>query len=61
MSPAAKHVPRWVRILTGLVALLNLAYGLAGYLAPASDTRPSSARRRAGLWRLVTATFVQAR
>jgi|GEM_PF-783417 len=36
MSPAAKHVPRWVRILAGLVALLNLAYGFAGYLAPAT-------------------------
>ncbi len=36
MSQAAKRVPRWVRIVAGLVALLNLAYGLAGYLVPAS-------------------------
>jgi len=36
MSPAAKLVPLWARIVTGLVALLNLAYGLAGYFAPAS-------------------------
>lgn len=36
MSPAAKRVPRWVRIVAGLVALLNLAYGPAGYFAPAS-------------------------
>ncbi|MDZ4718345.1 MAG: hypothetical protein SH847_07710 [Roseiflexaceae bacterium] len=36
MNTAAKRVPRWVRIVAGLVALLNLAYGLAGYLVPAS-------------------------
>ena len=35
MSPAAKLVPTWVRIVAGLVALLNLAYGLSGYFAPA--------------------------
>ena len=36
MRESAKRVPRWVRIVAGLVALLNLAYGLAGYLIPAS-------------------------
>ena len=36
MSLAAKLVPVWVRVVTGLVALLNLAFGLSGYFAPAS-------------------------
>jgi len=36
MSPAAKLVPMWVRVVVGLVALLNLAYGLSGYFAPAN-------------------------
>jgi hypothetical protein len=36
MSPAAKLVPQWARLVTGLVALLNLAFGLTGYFAPAS-------------------------
>ena len=35
MSSSAKLVPTWVRIVAGLVALLNLAYGLSGYFAPA--------------------------
>ena len=34
MSPAAKLVPTWVRIVSGLVALLNLAFGLSGYFNP---------------------------
>ena len=35
MSPSAKLVPTWVRVLAGLLALFNLAYGLSGYFAPA--------------------------
>ena len=34
MSTTAKLVPTWVRIVSGLVALLNLAFGLSGYLNP---------------------------
>jgi len=34
MSPTAKLVPIWVRIVSGLVALLNLAFGLSGYFNP---------------------------
>lgn len=34
MSPNAKLVPIWVRIVSGLVALLNLAFGLSGYFNP---------------------------
>ncbi len=34
MSPNAKLVPTWVRIVAGAVALLNLAYGLSGYFNP---------------------------
>ncbi len=36
MSNAAKLVPKWVRIIAGLVVLLNLAYGLSGYFNPGS-------------------------
>lgn len=35
MNHATTIVPVWVRVVTGLVALLNLAYGLSGYFAPA--------------------------
>jgi len=34
MSPTAKLVPIWVRIVSGIVALLNLAFGLSGYFNP---------------------------
>jgi hypothetical protein len=34
MSPSAKLVPTWVRIVSGVVALLNLAFGLSGYFNP---------------------------
>jgi hypothetical protein len=34
ISPAAKSVPIWVRVVAGLVALLNLAFGLSGYFSP---------------------------
>ncbi len=34
MSTTAKLVPLWVRIVSGLVALLNLAFGLSGYFNP---------------------------
>ena len=34
LSTTAKLVPIWVRIISGLVALLNLAFGLAGYFNP---------------------------
>ncbi len=36
MSTSAKLVPIWVRILTGLEALLTLAFGLLGYFFPTS-------------------------
>jgi hypothetical protein len=34
VSASAKLVPKWVRIVVGLVALFNLAYGLLGYINP---------------------------
>ena len=34
MSTTAKLVPTWVRIISGVVALLNLAFGLSGYFNP---------------------------
>ena len=34
MSSTAKLVPIWVRIVSGIVALLNLAFGLSGYFNP---------------------------
>jgi hypothetical protein len=34
MSPSARLVPTWVRIVSGVVALLNLAFGLSGYFNP---------------------------
>jgi len=49
MSPAAKLVPTWVRIVTGLVALLNLAYGLSGYFFPATILPGLSADTAASL------------
>jgi hypothetical protein len=49
MSPAAKLVPTWVRIVAGLVALLNLAYGLSGYFAPAGILPGLSADTAASL------------
>ncbi|MBK8823049.1 MAG: DUF4267 domain-containing protein [Anaerolineales bacterium] len=49
MSPAAKLVPTWVRIIAGLVALLNLAYGLSGYFAPADILPGLSADTAASL------------
>jgi hypothetical protein len=49
MSPAAKLVPTWVRIVAGLVALLNLAYGLSGYFTPAGILPGLSADTAASL------------
>ena len=49
MSSAAKLVPTWVRIIAGLVALLNLAYGLSGYFAPADILPGLSADTAASL------------
>lgn len=49
MSPAAKLVPTWVRIVAGLVALLNLAYGLSGYFSPATILPGLSADTAASL------------
>jgi len=49
MSAAAKLVPIWVRIASGLVALLNLAYGLSGYFAPAGILPGLSADTAASL------------
>ncbi len=31
MSNAAKSVPTWVRIVTAIIALLNVVFGIAGY------------------------------
>ena len=36
MSDAKSLVPLWVRAAVGLLALANLAYGVMGYLRPAS-------------------------
>jgi len=49
MSTAAKLVPTWVRIVAGLVALLNLAYGLSGYFSPATILPGLSADTAASL------------
>lgn len=37
MSPAAKAVPIWICVVTGLVALLNFALGLSGYFSPTTS------------------------
>ena len=34
MSSTARLVPTWVRIVSGVVALLNLAFALSGYFNP---------------------------
>lgn len=49
MSTAAKLVPTWVRIVAGLVAILNLAYGLSGYFSPATILPGLSADTAASL------------
>jgi hypothetical protein len=49
MSPAAKLVPTWVRIVAGLIALLNLVYGLSGYISPSTILPGLSADTAASL------------
>ena len=47
MSDAAKLVPSWMRILVGLVALLNLGFGIMGYISPGAGGLPFAARNTA--------------
>ena len=44
MSDAAKLVPSWMRILVGFVALLNLGFGIMGYISPGAGGLPFAAR-----------------
>ncbi len=47
MSDAAKSVPAWARILVGLIALLNLGFGIMGYISPGAAGLPFAARNTA--------------
>jgi len=54
----AQAVPLWVRILTGLIAVLNVAYGVLGYIAPAGQPLTLAARNTAIGLAILLVTFV---